>query len=161
VLFRSLASASQDGTVCLWTTDIKKPRQVAVLDGSKDGVLSVAFAVDGKVLGAGGNDRAVHLWEYNGDQFLHQRLEGHQGPVQLVLFPVDGRTLLSGDASHRIILWDLASRTMVKQWLLPAGSTVAGIACTGDGRYLAAGKVGIVTIFHMFAKSKELVELAV
>jgi hypothetical protein len=156
-----MASGSQDGTVCLWSTELSNPRPVAVLDSSKDGVLSLAFAADGRLLASGGNDHFVHLWEYKSDRLSHQKLVGHKAPVRLVLFPTEGRTLLSVDTSHRVYLWDLASRTKIRQWSLPGGSTIAGVACTGDGRYLAAGKVGIVSVVGLFAKAKELVELAV
>ena len=156
-----MASGSQDGTVCLWTTELSNPERVAVLESSKDGVLSVAFAANGRVLASGGNDQIVHLWEYDGEHFSHQKLEGHEGPVRLVLFPTNGRTLLSVDSEHRVYLWDLASRTKIRECLLPGGTTIASVASTCDGRYLAAGKVGFISVLRLFAKSKELVAMAV
>jgi WD40 repeat protein len=156
-----MASGSQDGTVCLWTTELSNPQRLAVLESSKQGVLSVAFAANGRVLASGDNDQIVHLWEYNGEQFRHEKLEGHEGPVRLVLFPTDGRTLLSVDISHRAYLWDLASQTKIREWLLPGGRTIASVAGTCDGRYLAAGKVGFITVLRLLAKSKEQVAMAV
>jgi WD40 repeat protein len=156
-----LASGGQDGKVCLWSTDIRNPRHVAEFDTSKGAVLSVAFSADSSFLASGSNDQTIHLWEYRGEKLSHEILQGHGGPVRLVLFPNDGRTLVSVDRSHHAYLWDLASRSKIRQWLLPGGSTITSVACTSDGRYLATGNVGLVTVLNLFAKSKEYAGLAV
>ena len=59
---KSLASASDDGTVRLW--DVSGHQALgAPLRGHRGAVLSVAFSPDGQLLASGGDDGTVRLWE--------------------------------------------------------------------------------------------------
>jgi hypothetical protein len=44
--------------------------------------------------------------------------------------------------------------TKTRQWMLPGGTTVASVAGTSDGRYLATGTMGVVTLFRLYPKAK-------
>jgi WD40 repeat protein len=151
----TLASASQDGAVRLWTADLPGARELAVLEGSKTAVASLAFAPDGQTLALGGADHGVTLWDVSGSKPKKRAvLQGHRGAVRLVIFPSDGQTILSVDDKNCVFLWNLPDLTKSRQWMLPGGTTVASVAGTSDGRYLATGTMGAVTMFRLYPKAK-------
>jgi WD40 repeat protein len=151
----TLASASQDGAVRLWTADLSGARELAVLEGSKTAVASLAFSPDGQTLALGGADHGVILWEANGNKPKKRAvLQGHRGAVRLLIFPSDGQTILSVDDKNCVFLWNLPDLTKSRQWMLPDGTTVASVAGTSDGRYLATGTMGAVTMFRLYPKAK-------
>jgi WD40 repeat protein len=166
----TLASGSQDGTVRLWTTDLPGARELAVLGGSKapsrlgavgrpapsaPGITSLGFSPDGQTVAWGDQDHVVQVWDVPGDKPQKRAVfSGHEGAARLVMFPPDGQTLLSVDDKNCAFLWDLTSQSKTRQWLLPGGATVASVGCTPDGRYLATGTMGMVTVFRLYPKAK-------
>jgi len=59
---KTLATASQDGSVKLWDVATQRER-VSLLNGITGWVLAVAFSPDGTRLAAGSYDRTVSLWQ--------------------------------------------------------------------------------------------------
>jgi WD40 repeat protein len=148
-----LATGSLDGTVRLWSTHLAQPQELSLLEGSKAGIHAVAFSTDGKLLAWEGMDHTLQVGEMKrANQLI--TLRGHKGLIRMILFPADGTTLLTVDDKNWVFLWDLNSRSIVRRWLLPGGTTVASIGCTGDGRYLVAGTMGMVTVYRLYPKNK-------
>ena len=56
-----IASAGEDMTVRIW--DAAAGREIVVLRGHTDVVLSVAFAPDGSILVSGGKDGTARVWD--------------------------------------------------------------------------------------------------
>ena len=97
---RTIASASDDGTVKLWQQD---GTLLKTLRGHEEPVRSVRFSPDGQVLASASYDGTIKLWQKNGT--LLRTLNGHQDKVNSVHFSPDGKLLVSASADKTIKLW--------------------------------------------------------
>ncbi len=118
---RTLATASDDGTVILWDlADRDRPRQLEQpLTGHTGAVWAVAFAPDGRTLATASDDGAGQLWDVadpDRPRQLGHPLTGHTGAVYAVAFAPDGRTLAtaSDDETVRCGMWPI--RTGPTSW---------------------------------------------
>jgi len=98
---RSLATAGEDATVCVWDLQEKQLRRV--LSGQLTSFTSVAWAPDGSRLVAGGDDGSLTLWETESYQQVGH-FEGHTGGVLGLAFLSDGNTLVSAGLDS-VRLW--------------------------------------------------------
>jgi WD40 repeat protein len=102
-----LASGSWDCSVRLW--DMHTRECVAVLEGHKDWVKSVAFSPDSHLLASASRDNTVRLWDVvkrRAASSMHV-LRGHTDCVNSVSFSPDGRQLASGSHDHTVRLWSV------------------------------------------------------
>src|SRR5438876_377680 len=84
-----LASGSYDGTIRFW--DVRTHRQLSKVV-EVEGIRSVAFSPDGRVLASGGDDGTVGLWDVSSHRQLGGGLAVGLDPVNSVAFSPDGRT---------------------------------------------------------------------
>ncbi|KAL9035319.1 MAG: hypothetical protein Q9214_006638, partial [Letrouitia sp. 1 TL-2023] len=101
---KTLASASEDGTVRLWDTG-SGAALAALFEGHSDSVSAVAFSPDGKTLASASEDGTVRLWD-TGSGAVLAALEGHSDSVSAVAFSPDGKTLASASEDGTVRLWD-------------------------------------------------------
>ena len=90
----------------LW--DIVTERHKQTLSGHRDGVISVVYSPDGRLLASGSLDKTVYLWDTVTGQHK-QTFSGHTRSVESVVFSPDGRTLASGSRDGTVLLWEVAS----------------------------------------------------
>lgn len=105
---RTLASASRDNTVKLWSIETGK-ELFTLKQGSgrwgKTEVYSVAYSPDGEVLAAASKEGIIKLWDpMTGDKI--RTLKGHEDWVLYVTYSPDGYTLASASRDNTIKLWD-------------------------------------------------------
>lgn len=138
---------------------------VGSLHGMLDTVTCLAFTCDGRGLLAGGEDRALRLWEVNvvggggggagagagagsassspspsllGSGRVRHTLTGHTAKVTCcATSPADARVALSAGSDRAVKLWDLA-RGFCSQ-SLPCGSACHSAAFSADGALVFTG----------------------
>jgi WD40 repeat protein len=86
---KTVASASDDGTVRLWDTATGAYRQT--LEGHSDYVNSVAFSPDGKTVASASYDRMVRLWDTTTG--AHRQTLEIDSVISSVSFSSDGSCL--------------------------------------------------------------------
>lgn len=129
-----LISGSVDQTVNLWKLASKD--EPDVLRGHTDSVLCVAFSPDDRTLASASLDGTVKLWDVSSGTHLAS-LTGHTAAVTGVTFSLDGAVLFSSSLDKTVRLWNVATRACVAT--LPAGTRLACLALSPDGRTLASG----------------------
>jgi WD40 repeat protein len=89
--------------------DVADGAEVMTLNGGdKCEVNSVAFSPDGKMIGFGGKDSSVRVFDLR-TKSLKYLLEGHSQSVNCVKFSPDSKQLISGGDDRGIKIWDLES----------------------------------------------------
>ncbi len=96
------SGGGEENEIRLWS--IQEQRQIGLLKGHTDGVLSIAFNPDGKILASGSNDRTIRIWDV-GEQKQTGLLENDWGSP--VIFSPDGKILVSCADERTIRLWDV------------------------------------------------------
>jgi len=109
-----LASGSLGGEVKLW--DVKTRKEMAVLK-SKQGVRSVAFSPDGKILASGNTNGEVAVWDLT-TQKKRSVLSPHPFDVGSVAFSPDGKTLATAPHTYKRL-------DAMKLWEVGAGKPLA------------------------------------
>jgi hypothetical protein len=105
---RTLASASEDGTVRIWESS--SGRETATLRGHQGQVVSLAFAPGGRRLASASEDGTVRIWDTASGRET-ATLRGGRGRVRFVAFAPDGQTLASASGDGAVQLWDAAPLT--------------------------------------------------
>ncbi|WP_326826011.1 protein kinase domain-containing protein [Streptosporangium sp. NBC_01756] len=115
------------------------------LTGHNDGVCSVAFSPDGKILATGSYDDTVRLWEVATGTSIGRPLTGHNDGVCSVAFSPDGRTLATGSGDDTMRLWDVGTRTPIGRPLTGHNDDVWSVAFSPNGKILASGSSSLAT----------------
>jgi WD40 repeat protein len=151
--------------VRLW--DLTSGKQLAMADGHRDRVMSVACSPDGKLIATGSEDRSVRLWDALTLKELRQ-LKHHRGAIRAVTFSRDGKYLHSGGLDNRTVKWNVATGAVE---IDRACAPCFGLAALPDGkrvlyawRYSAMAclvKDGEGTVGALAGHTKQLVAVSV
>ena len=131
----TLASAADDGTICLWDTTTGLRRFLlteiyAVMN-------AVAFTPDGKTLVSGGWDNLVRLWDVDTGK-LRNTFPRQSDWVRCLAVSPDGNMLAIGGDNGMLRLWNLATgqeSANLKEHLGP----VMSVAFSPDNTILTSG----------------------
>jgi eukaryotic-like serine/threonine-protein kinase len=131
-----LAAPCDDRRIYLWDAQARK--QTAVLEGYKNGGLSVAFNPVGDLLASAGWESSLRLWDpKTGKELLHAPVG-----VSDLRFSRDGRRLAGAQRGTNLITYEVADgreyRTLVSDPALGKG-LYNDLSVSPDGRLVAVG----------------------
>eukprot|EP00741_Cyanophora_paradoxa_P016105 tig00000042_g15546.t1 len=151
---RSVVAGCGDGAVCF--IDVETNCEVRRIQASDRPVKSFALSADGTMLGWGGMNTIVELWNHeDGTQPRILKLEGHTDWVTSVAFSPDGATLASGSYDTTVRLWSVADGALLCT-LKGHEDTVSSIAFSPDGAVLVSGSIGATARLWSVAEGTEL-----
>ena len=133
-----LATASEDGTIAIWTQGKTEPDRV--LKGHTAPVAGIAGSPDGKTIASASWDHTVRLWPLDGG--TPRVLEGHSQSVNAVAFAPDGSALVSAGYDTALRIWPLSGNGDVTVVNLPSPLNTVAVAM--DGEIITAGATGKV-----------------
>ncbi|MGB0562345.1 MAG: WD40 repeat domain-containing protein [Spirulinaceae cyanobacterium] len=132
-----LATASDDGTVKLWTTD---RRLQQTLQGHTDAVQWVTFSPDGQTLASAGNDGTIRLWDLNTGALRRTLRPTPNDPdcrMLAIAFHPDGQTLATAGDDGKVSLWNRQGQ-LLQTWSAHS-APIWSVQFSPDGQHLATG----------------------
>jgi eukaryotic-like serine/threonine-protein kinase len=140
-----LASAHEDGVVCVW--DAGTGTLAAQCRGHTSKVLSVAFRPDGARLLTASADGTVRQWDPGTGRELEPPYDRHAGDVLRAVYSPDGRRVASGGTDRSVRVWRAAGRQDIAVLHGHTGC-VTYLAFAADDRRLASVSQGISTDYQ-------------
>jgi WD40 repeat protein len=138
-LSRRIYGALDDRTLRVWNRD---GREVDVLRGHTDRVLSLALNDDETIAVSGGDDLILRVWDI-GSLRPPRALGGHVGPIRSVALSGDGRWALSASDDGTVKTWDLVTGKLVSSHE-EHRSVVRAVSFLGQPENTCAGPGGSV-----------------
>jgi RNA polymerase sigma factor (sigma-70 family) len=108
----------------------------ATLKGHEDGVYSVAFSRDGRLLATASHDGTVRLWNVMTGKCL-ATLSGHEGKLHQVAFAPDGMRVATAGEDKTARVWDVEKGVEIQK--VVHTDPVRIVAFMPDGKTLIAG----------------------
>jgi WD40 repeat protein len=103
-------------------------------------VYAVAFSPDGRAIAAGGDGRAIRLWNAQTERPLGTPAIAQENAVFGLQFSPNGRELASGGADDTIHLWRIGPHSYTQAATLTGNTDfVRSVAFSPDGTTLASG----------------------
>ncbi len=136
-----------DTLVRLWKTDGSSTIPMN-LKGHTEGVYSLAFSSDGKMLASGSSDYTIMLWDVStGKSTL--TLKNQPGTPYALSFNADGSLLVSGSATGAVTVWNTSSSDTVVTFKGHT-SAVRSVKFSTDGKHvISAADDGTIRIWDV------------
>jgi len=143
---KTLATASEDNTVRLWSVD---GRELQRLSGQNQAFRSVRFSPNGQQIAAISADNTLKLWSVDGRELL--TLPGQadeENYMSDLCFSSNGQVIAASGANHTVKLWSINGQAL--KTLTGHELQVWSLSCSPDGRTIAAAdQAGLVKLWRM------------
>ncbi|MFN6463908.1 MAG: AAA-like domain-containing protein [Nostoc sp. DedVER02] len=137
-----IASASEDRTVKLWSSD---GSLIKTLVGHQGAVYVVRWSQDGQLLASGDMQGAIKLWHRDGR--LMQTLAAHNTDIFGISFSPDGQLLVSASADQTVKVWRRDGTFLLT---LKQGDAAWRVAFSPDGKQFASsGSNNLVKLWQL------------
>ena len=150
-----IAGGDLGSTVILW--DVATGKLLRTLEDGENGVESLAFSPDSRMLAIGGH-QVIGLWDFSVGRQLGI-LEGHSDSVASIAFSPDARILASGSRDGAIKLWDTLRGRPVNATFKGHTDEVSSVTFSADGRILLSGSRDTTTKLWDVKTGNELASL--
>jgi len=130
----NIAIGTTEDSIVLW--NYKSNKTITIK--SENEVRAVAVSPDGKLIGSGGRDKKVTLWNST-DGSKVRSMSGHLDDVTALLFSPGGKQVISAGSDKRIIVWDTGNGTR-KFDLTGHEDDIAALGISKDGHRLASSE---------------------
>ncbi len=132
---RSLASATENGSIEVWDVASGRHKQTISSGGGK--INALRFSPNGRVLASANADKTVALWDSQSGALIMQ-LKKHSAAVNTIAFSFDGILIATGGDDRSVIIWEAATGK-ARHTLKGHDMTVTSIAFSPDATVLASG----------------------
>jgi len=150
---KMLASASDDGKICLWdksqskciddwpATELEEFQRAS--SSSIGWLRAITFTLDGQCLASAGDDGYIKLWDVKTHGFI-RKWKAHDDRIRALVFVPDpddvseSKYLASVGDDHKVNLWNYNTGDLIKT-LGSHSSRVWSVACTPNGKRLISG----------------------
>jgi serine/threonine protein kinase/WD40 repeat protein len=105
--------------------------------GRPDGVRSLAFSPDSKLLAVGTRAGWIHVWDFSTQPPRRHEWRGHSDYVRGMIFVAGGTVLISGAEDGRLMKWSVPQGELLQSIQLPRA--LVGLAIGANGSLLACG----------------------
>ncbi|BAZ67984.1 WD-repeat protein [Fischerella sp. NIES-4106] len=122
-----------------------------IWQAQQEGVNSVSFSGDGKLIVSAGKNSTVRVWNLQGN--LQKNFPGHLGAVNSSVFSPDGKQVASGGDDGTIRLWNLQGEPIGGLFQL-YGPQVMSLVFSRDGKRIVSGdSFGRVQLWDVITKA--------
>jgi WD40 repeat protein len=152
----TVATGSRDGTVRLWSVPDGKQQRVLSATGMGP-VRTIAFSLDGKLLGAAGDDRVIRVFDLKTSRVV-TRMDGSPDAVLSIAFSPHASILASAGLDQAVRTWRVSNGKLRSTWV-GHGGRVWSIAFAPDGETLASASLDGTIRFWDVATGRQVTEL--
>lgn len=153
-------AASKDGTVAKFyvpagarvATYAKSEHRTGRGQAHTARVLALALTTDGRVLAAGGEDHAIHLWDTERDARI-DTLSGHRDAVTALAFRANTRQLFSAGRDRTVKVWNADSLAYVEA-LFGHQAEVLALASLDRERVVSVGADSTCRVWKIVEQSQ-------
>ncbi len=145
---RFLATAAEDGTVCVWDVIAHKAVRTLGGGGPSKAVWSVAWSPDGCRIAAVGGllDGKIRIWEAATGTLQATLDPDDAGGSHDAAWSPDSRRLATAHAPGTVIVWNVDEHVEIQRFVDPGQDTLA-VSWSPDGKRLAsAGEDGAIRV---------------